>query len=50
MIRPHAVVGGRDAHLAALAIEHRAAVASSDADCRRFPRIEHVKPLEAAPE
>jgi toxin-antitoxin system PIN domain toxin len=37
-----------DAHLAALAIEHRAAVASTDSDFRRFAGVEHVNPLEAA--
>ena len=35
-----------DAHLAALAIEHGAAVASTDADFRRFAGIEHVDPLD----
>jgi len=36
-----------DAHLAALAIEHGAAVYSADHDFRRFPGVEHVDPLGA---
>lgn len=34
-----------DAHLAALAIEHGAAVYSADQDFRRFAGVEHVNPL-----
>jgi len=34
------------AHLAALAIEHRAAVASTDNDFRRFVGVEQVNPLD----
>ena len=34
-----------DAHLAALALEHGAAVYSTDHDFGRFPGIEHVNPL-----
>jgi toxin-antitoxin system PIN domain toxin len=34
-----------DAHLAALAIEHGAAVYSADNDFKRFPGVEHVNPL-----
>ena len=34
-----------DAHLAAMAIEHGAAIYSTDHDFRRFPGVEHVNPL-----
>ncbi len=34
-----------DAHLAALAIEHRARIASTDHDFARFPGVEHFDPL-----
>lgn len=34
-----------DAHLAALAIEHGAAVYSADNDFKRFPGLEHINPL-----
>lgn len=34
-----------DAHLAALALEHGAAVHSADYDFRRFPGIVHINPL-----
>lgn len=34
-----------DAHLAALALEHGAAVHSADNDFRRFAGVEHVNPL-----
>lgn len=34
-----------DAHLAALAIEHGAAIYSTDNDFRRFSGVEHVNPL-----
>jgi toxin-antitoxin system PIN domain toxin len=34
-----------DAHLAALAIQHRATVASADHDFGRFPGVEHFDPL-----
>ncbi len=34
-----------DAHVAALAIEHGAAVASADNDFRRFAGVTHVNPL-----
>ena len=37
-----------DAHVAALAIEHGAAVYSADHDFKRFPGVEHVNPLEEA--
>jgi len=36
-----------DAHLAALAIEHGATLASSDRDFGRFPRLAWVDPLSA---
>jgi toxin-antitoxin system PIN domain toxin len=39
-----------DAHLAALAIEHRAAVASTDSDFRRFPGLDVVNPLQSGSE
>ena len=35
-----------DAHVAALAIEHGAAVCSADHDFKRFPGVEHINPLE----
>lgn len=35
-----------DVHLAALAIEHDAAIASTDNDFRRFPGIDLVNPLD----
>ncbi len=38
-----------DAHLAALAIEHGAAVYSADHDFKRFPGIEHINPLSIRP-
>ena len=34
-----------DAHLAAMAIEHGAAIYSTDHDFRRFPGVEHINPL-----
>jgi toxin-antitoxin system PIN domain toxin len=34
-----------DAHLAAMAIEHGAAIYSTDYDFKRFPGVEHVNPL-----
>jgi len=34
-----------DAHLASMAIEHGAAIYSTDYDFKRFPGIEHVNPL-----
>jgi len=34
-----------DAHIAALAIEHRAAIYSTDHDFGRFPGVKHVNPL-----
>ncbi len=34
-----------DAHIAALAIEHGAAVYSADNDFKRFPGVEHVNPI-----
>ena len=34
-----------DAHLAALALEHGAAVASTDRDFKRFEGIETINPL-----
>jgi uncharacterized protein len=34
-----------DAHLAAIALEHGAAIYSTDHDFKRFPGIEHVNPL-----
>ena len=37
-----------DAHLAAIAIEHGAAIYSTDHDFKRFPGIEHVNPLVCA--
>ena len=36
-----------DAHIAALALEHGAAVCSTDHDFARFPGIRHVNPLVA---
>ncbi|MCY4451370.1 MAG: PIN domain-containing protein [Immundisolibacterales bacterium] len=38
-----------DAHLAALAMEHGASVATTDRDFMRFPNIRIVNPVEAAP-
>lgn len=35
-----------DAHIAAMAIEHGAAVFSADYDFQRFPGVRHVNPLE----
>lgn len=37
-----------DAHLAALAIEHGAVLASCDTDFARFPRVQWVDPLASA--
>lgn len=37
-----------DAHLAALALEHGAALCSTDADFARFPRLRRVNPLARA--
>jgi toxin-antitoxin system PIN domain toxin len=37
-----------DAHVAALALEHGAAVCSTDHDFGRFPGIRHVNPLATA--
>lgn len=34
-----------DAHLAALALEHRCPLYSTDTDYRRFPGLEHCNPL-----
>ncbi|MGH8501437.1 MAG: type II toxin-antitoxin system VapC family toxin [Gammaproteobacteria bacterium] len=34
-----------DAHLAALALEHRGAIYSADYDFQRFPGLTHVNPL-----
>lgn len=34
-----------DAHLAALAVEHGAALYSADNDFKRFPGLDHVNPL-----
>jgi hypothetical protein len=34
-----------DAHLAALAIEHRCTIYSTDSDFQRFPGVEHRNPL-----
>lgn len=34
-----------DAHLAALALEHNAAVCSTDNDFKRFPGVRHINPL-----
>lgn len=36
-----------DAHIAALAIEQRAAICSTDHDFGRFPGVEHVNPVAA---
>lgn len=36
-----------DAHIAALALEHGAAVCSTDHDFARFPGIRHINPLVA---
>jgi predicted nucleic acid-binding protein len=35
-----------DAHLAALAIEHGAQLATTDRDFRRFPNLRVLNPLE----
>ena len=35
-----------DAHLAALALEHGATIATTDRDFARFPRLETVNPLD----
>ena len=37
-----------DAHLAAMAIEHRAIVASTDSAFKRFRGIQHINPLDTA--
>ncbi len=37
-----------DAHLAALALEHGASVATTDRDFTRFPGVETLNPLETA--
>jgi predicted nucleic acid-binding protein len=34
-----------DAHLAALAIEHGCALASTDSDFARFPKLKWINPL-----
>jgi hypothetical protein len=34
-----------DAHLAALALEHGAAVCSTDNDFKRFPGVQHINPV-----
>ena len=39
-----------DAHLAALALEHGACIATTDRDFTRFPGIETWNPIEAAGE
>ena len=39
-----------DAHLAALALEHGASIATTDRDFSRFPGVEVLNPLEAAGE
>ena len=42
-------VGGKlvtDAHLAALAIEHHATLATNDRDFQRFPGLRHFNPLD----
>ncbi len=47
----HAGVGGNlttDAHLAALAIEWKAEIASTDVDFARFPRLRWFNPLKKA--
>lgn len=38
-----------DAHLAALALELGASICSTDRDFERFPGVQRVSPLEAAP-
>ena len=35
-----------DAHLASLALEHGAAIYSTDHDFKRFPGVEHINPLD----
>ncbi len=37
-----------DAHLAALAIEHGASIATTDRDFTRFPDVELVNPVNPA--
>ena len=37
-----------DAHLAALALEHGASIATTDRDFTRFPGIDILDPVEAA--
>ena len=37
-----------DAHLAALALEHGASIATTDRDFTRFPGVEILNPIEAA--
>lgn len=37
-----------DAHLAALAIEHGASIATTDRDFTRFPDVELVNPVKPA--
>jgi toxin-antitoxin system PIN domain toxin len=36
-----------DAHIAALAIEHKAAICSTDHDFGRFPGVSHINPVAA---
>ena len=38
-----------DAHLAALAMEHGASIATTDRDFMRFPDIELVNPVKPTP-
>ncbi len=38
-----------DAHLAALAMEHGASIATTDRDFMRFPNVELVNPIRPAP-
>ncbi len=37
-----------DAHLAALALEHGARIATTDRDFTRFPGLEVLNPIDAA--
>ena len=39
-----------DAHLAALALEHGASIATTDRDFARFPGVEVLNPVKAARE
>ena len=37
-----------DAHIAALCLEHGAAIVSTDHDFKRFPGVDHINPLQSS--